>query len=315
MTRRLSSRSARISSSSASKPGGRSRHRGAAAAGPRRAPSASGRPRSGAAAPAPRRAGEQRRQRGGVRRERRGGGRSPRPREAVAQAGQVARTAALEAEPRHGAGEIGRGAQLPRRRAAQRRVRRPGPRPHPAALAIAASRSAGRQPLGEEAAPAAVTVRSIASSRLPARSPARVRVSSRLARVAGSIAMCAGRLAAGRLERRPCGRPACARHRRRAAAAPDLGPREGAEAVERRDAEIGGEPALGAGRVEDVAADGVTAARASRQSAASAGSAWSASATRISLGSMRAISAGEAGLVASRSTRNAPVEMSTQARP
>ncbi len=108
--------------------------------------------------------------------------------------------------------------------------------------------------------PAEVTVRSIESSNEPRRSPASVRISSRLPRVAWSMAMDARRAFAQR------------RRQRRAFAdlrALDVGdagrgggqlqPRQRAEGFAGRHREERGQPPLGAGAIEHVAGSGVTA--------------------------------------------------------
>ena len=237
--------------------------------------------------------------------------------QAVAQAGEVARAAALERKPRQRPGDIRHaaqgGAQAPR--AAPRSSARK--RDRGLARESRRGRPKGRRRARRGAARrSAETVRSIVATRLPARSPASVRVSSRLARVAASIDEDAGRrLATRRLERRPLRRTGCARRNASAApAAGRLGAREGAEAVERRDAEEVPQAPLGGGRIEPVAGDGRHAARVSRHRFRSSGSSRNWSGTTISRGSKRAISAASPAASVSDSAKR-PVEMSSAARP
>ena len=109
--------------------------------------------------------------------------------DAVAQAGEIARAAASHRQPRQRARHVGgraqRGADVVAHRGVrdEDRDRIEPPRDRGASVRGAASRCASSRD------PAAVTVQSMASSSDPRRSPASVRVNSRLARVAGSIAM------------------------------------------------------------------------------------------------------------------------------
>ena len=110
---------------------------------------------------------------------------------AVADGGEIARAAAPDRQPRQRAGEIGRRLQ-PRARvgACRRVVDKTRHRVEPPAIA-AGSVSGADSRCASRREPAEVTVRSIASSSEPRRSPASVRISSRLPRVAWSIAMVA----------------------------------------------------------------------------------------------------------------------------
>ena len=133
-----------------------------------------------------------------------------------------------------------------------------------------ASRSARRR------APPGVTVQSMVASRLPARSPDRVRVSSRLARVAASMASAEPELLAGRrVEDRSAADLRLLDVEERAAGGRDRGAVERAEGVEGRDAEIILETALRRGRIEAVSREsGVIEARVSRQKRLRSGSSW-----------------------------------------
>ena len=108
--------------------------------------------------------------------------------ETVTEGGEIARPPAPEAEPREGAGDVGR----PRQGVAQGSTK--GAVFHQERHCLVAAhdgREVGERPArcsASSLAPMADTVRSMASSRLPVRSPERVRVSSRLARVAASMA-------------------------------------------------------------------------------------------------------------------------------
>ena len=120
--------------------------------------------------------------------------------EPIAQRGKIARTAAIEGQARQGAADVGRGLEArpdvlaqARPRPRKTRPHRGGPRSPWARLKGAASRSARRR------LPGAVTVLSIAASKDPSRAPDKVRVSSRLARVAASMSIRASR------ESRPAG--------------------------------------------------------------------------------------------------------------
>ncbi len=91
-------------------------------------------------------------------------------------------------QPRQRAGKVGRCLQLLAQVLAQARLRRRDRRPRRDAHSPPPDRSAGcRAGWPSSRAPAAVTVRSMAASRLPARAPWFERTSSRLARVAASM--------------------------------------------------------------------------------------------------------------------------------
>ncbi len=110
--------------------------------------------------------------------------------DAVAQGGEIARPAAADRQPRQRARHVGRGAQDVADVVAHRLIGNKRSRWHRAARAItAASVSGAASRCASSRDPADVTVQSIASSSDPRRSPESVRVNSRLARVAGSIAI------------------------------------------------------------------------------------------------------------------------------
>ena len=113
---------------------------------------------------------------------------APAAAQAVAHGAEVARAAALQGQARHGARDVGRGAQRAAQVLAQRLVfAQEADRVEPGA-----DRAAGRAAGWPAARPARArrarsTVRSMAPSRLPCRSPESERSSSRLARVAASM--------------------------------------------------------------------------------------------------------------------------------
>ena len=156
----------------------------------------------------------------------------------------------------------------------------------------AASRSASRR------APPAVTVRSMAASSEPCRSPASA---ARELEIAPRRGIDLHDRAGGEAPRVPpaaAGAPSCVSLEivDQGAAGGDLGPREAAEAIERRDRE---EPAPAAGaRPRCRSAPPAAATAAVRYSASSPASSacWNRrSGSRISLGSSRASAAGELG--------------------
>ena len=148
----------------------------------------------------------------------------------------------------------------------------------------AASQSARRR------APPALTVRSMAASSEPCRSPASLRVSSRLRRVAASISMTAPE-ARRRRRRQPrqaaeLGRLEIVDQR---AAGGDLGPLEAAEAVQRLDREGLLQPPARGLAVEARRGQRRELARGIRPAAAASSGCWnSRSGSRISLGCSRA---------------------------
>ena len=156
--------------------------------------------------------------------------------DAVAQAGEIARPAAAEAEPGRGPGHVGRAQEdAAQALALEAPSRRAMPPPRDGAPMAATSVSGPLRRSARSRAPPGVTVRSMAASRLPARSPESVRVSSRLARVAASMAsVAAGTLAARRRQRRARAELRALDVEEGAAGGGDLGAAEGAEGVERR---------------------------------------------------------------------------------
>ncbi len=180
----------------------------------------------------------------------------------------------------------------------------------PGSVSGLASRSARSR------APAGVTVRSMVARSEPSRAPLSVRVSSRLARVAGSISRLAprARRAGGdkrraRLELRAL--DVGQRQRGRG----DLGPREGAEAVEGFDAIEFAHPPLGRRAVAASRANGVTGTRISRDQPRERRLVADRFAPRRSReGSSRAISAASPASSVSDSA-NAPVDRSSAANP
>ena len=162
---------------------------------------------SASAAARPRRAPDQARKatgRGGEFVSQRHSGRERQPclsrrRKPVADAGEVARASAPKVETGERPRQIRRHAEgwragIP----AGRRDRRARRRPRGGAAIAATSVSGPASRSAKSRAPPGVTVRSMAASRLPARSPERVRVSSRLARVAASMASVAPAVPRGR---------------------------------------------------------------------------------------------------------------------
>ena len=104
---------------------------------------------------------------------------------AVADGGEIARAAAADRQPRQRAGEIGRRLQAAsgyRRAAAASSTKRATASSRRAIAAGSVSGADSRCASSRE--PAEVTVRSMASSNEPRRSPDSVRISSRLPRVA-----------------------------------------------------------------------------------------------------------------------------------
>ena len=158
--------------------------------------------------------------------------------EAVAQRGEIARAAAVDRQPRQRAQEIGRRGERLAQRVAQRRrldEKGDGVEPFVDRRADRSSGLASRSAISR--APAGVAVRSMVAISEPARSPASVRVSSRLARVAASISSPAPRARrAGQLEPRQrvdLGALEIAERQRRGG---DLGAAERAEPLQRVDA-------------------------------------------------------------------------------
>ena len=99
-------------------------------------------------------------------------GAGARGRQPVAHGGKVARLAALQGQPRDGAGDIGRGAQQAAHVLAQGLVlAQEAHRIEPCARSPAGSRRGPDSRAASSRAPGPVTVRSMAASRLPCRSP------------------------------------------------------------------------------------------------------------------------------------------------
>jgi hypothetical protein len=164
--------------------------------------------------------------------------------------------------------------------------------------------------------PPGVSVRSMVASRLPARSPARVRVNSRLARVAASISMvalCPSRKAA--TEAQAGAELGALDIGERSGGGGDLGAAEGAEGVERGDAEELLEAAFAGSGSSPSRASGVTGAATSRQNSFNSGSSWIASGQTISRGSRRASSTASPRWSVSSTAKRTPVEMSSAAMP
>ena len=163
----------------------------------------------------------------------------------IADRREVARTAATDHEPGQRARQVGRAFRRSRlsRRARDRRRSAPTASSRRAIAAGSVSGAASRCASSRE--PAAVTVRSIAASSEPRRSPDSVRISSRLARVAGSIRQRRlRRLARRRRQRRPLAELGALdigdAGRRRG----QFEPRHRAERFGGRHREIAGEPPL-----------------------------------------------------------------------
>ena len=114
-------------------------------------------------------------------------GERPRRRNGVTHSAEIAGTAAVQRQPRQRPGQIRCAFQLFAQRLAQTRLAGEITDGVEARIDGAASVSGLPRRLASSRAPAPVTVRSIAASRLAARAPWFPRISSRLARVAASI--------------------------------------------------------------------------------------------------------------------------------